>query len=139
VTVTMRVLIGSPDADAGVHYVILVDEAGASVPGLIDVVGVTNGEYVYAIDNVPPGEYRVFAGTDSDDDNFLCDAGEACGTYGTLDSPDVISVDGMDASDIDFTSEFRVNLSTQAASSAANGSAGGAKLQVRKEASSKRQ
>jgi serine protease len=75
-------------------------------------VSVNNGEYSYAIDNVPPGQYRVFAGTDSDDDAFLCDAGEACGTYGTLDSPDPVAVNGVDLAGVDFTSEFRVNLGT---------------------------
>jgi serine protease len=111
VTVTMRVFTGSPSADAGVHYVILVSDNGDTVADLIDVVSVDNGVYAYSIGGVPPGEYRVFGGTDSDDDSFLCDAGEACGTFGTLDSPSSITVDGVDLTDIDFTSEFRVNLS----------------------------
>jgi len=115
VTVTMRVVTANPNADAGVHYVILVDDSGATVANLFDVVSVNNGEYAYSINAIPPGQYRVFAGTDSDNDNFLCDAGEACGTYGTLDSPNLIAVNGVDLTNIDFTSEFRVNLSVQGA------------------------
>jgi len=120
VTVTMRVFTGSPDADAGVHYVILVDDNGETVTDLLDVVTASNGEYAYAIDRVPPGRYRVFAGTDSDDDAFLCDAGEACGAYGTLDSPEPIDVDGVDLTGIDFSSEFRVNFSVAGASADAS-------------------
>jgi serine protease len=123
VTITMRVILGSPDADAGVHYVILVDGNGNTVANNFDVVSVNNGEYSYVISNVPPGQYRVFAGTDSDDDAFLCDAGEACGTYGTLDSPDPIAVNGVDMTGIDFTSEFRVNLGTLGATASGGGTA----------------
>ncbi|MFP6817279.1 MAG: S8 family serine peptidase, partial [Pseudomonadales bacterium] len=113
VAVTMRIITSSPSADAGLHYVILVEDNGDTVAGILDVVTVDNGAYTYSINDIPPGQYRVFAGTDSDDDNFLCDDGEACGTYGTLDSPDSVTIDGVDLTDIDFTSEFRVNLNVQ--------------------------
>jgi serine protease len=109
----MRIITSSPSADAGVHYVILVEDNGDTVAGLLDVVTVDNGAYSYSINAIPPGQYRVFAGTDSDDDNFLCDDGEACGTYGTLDSPDTVTIDGVDLTEVDFTSEFRVNLNVQ--------------------------
>jgi serine protease len=123
VNVTMRVVSGSPNADAGVHYVILVDDNGDTVANVVDVVNINNGEYRYTLNAVPTGEFRVFAGTDSDDDALLCDAGEACGAYGTLDSPETLTVDGVDLDNIDFTSEFRVNLNSSSTTSTTNSSA----------------
>ena len=68
--------------------------------------------------SVAAGQYRIAAGTDSNNDNFLCDAGEACGFYRTLDSPDTIVVNS-DQTDLDFTSGFRVNLFTHDAATTA--------------------
>lgn len=100
-------------ADAGLHYVIVVDEAGNSdIPAA--VIQVNNGIYTYSIPDVPFGEYELFGGSDSDDDNFLCDGGEACGAYRTLDSPDSISVNG-DITGLDFSTTFRSTLGSLAA------------------------
>lgn len=112
--VLMQVSSVLPSADAGLHYVIVVDENGNSdVPA--DVVRVNNGTYSFSIPNVPFGEYELFGGSDSDDDNFLCDGGEACGAYGTLDSPDRVSVNG-DIGGLDFNTTFRTTLGALAAS-----------------------
>lgn len=105
-TAIMQVVSFGVDADAGLHYVILVDGNGISVGQTQTTI--TGGVYPFSID-VLPGQYQLFAGTDSDDDAFLCDAGEACGGYRTLDSPEVLSVNG-NTSGLEFLSEFRVNL-----------------------------
>jgi len=119
VPVVMQVTSLDLAADAGVHYVVLVDAAtGDSLPGRFDVVEAVNGAYAFAITGVAAGQYRIAAGTDSDNDNFLCDGGEACGFYRTLDSPDTLSINGS-RSDLDFTSGFRVNLFNQAGETAA--------------------
>ena len=59
-------------ANAGRFYVIVVDENNDSVVPAVRV-NASNGVYPYTITNVPPGQYRIFAGTDADDDAFLCD------------------------------------------------------------------
>ncbi|MCZ6855587.1 MAG: hypothetical protein O7G86_16880, partial [Gammaproteobacteria bacterium] len=101
-------------ADAGQHYIILVNEDGAStLPATISTAN--NGVYEFTINNVPTGQYQLFAGTDSNDDDFLCDTAEACGAYRTLDSPDLLNING-DMSGLDFVSGFRTNLSTLAPS-----------------------
>ena len=92
--------------------------------GAQDSIAVVDGTYPFVITDVPNGEYRLFAGTDSDDDNFLCDAGEACGAYPTLDSPAFIPVNG-DRDDLDFESGFRVNLTTNAARAGGTSTRGG--------------
>ena len=122
--VVMQVSSANPETDAGLHFVIVVNEDGSStVPAA--VVRITGGVYNYSISNVPFGNYEIFGGTDSDDDNFLCDAGEACGAYQTLDSPVQITVNG-DMTDLDFVTAFRTNLNTLSADSSmpADGGAG---------------
>ncbi|MEM9621286.1 MAG: S8 family serine peptidase [Pseudomonadota bacterium] len=112
VTLIMQVSSLNLTANAGLHYVILVDANNESVlPAAL--VNATNGEYPFTINDVPPGQYRLFAGTDSDDDAFLCDAGEACGAYPTLDAPDFIAI-SSNLDNLNFESGFRVNLTSAA-------------------------
>ena len=42
---------------------------------------------------VPEASYELIAGTDSDNDFLICDSGEACGSYLTLDQPRDILLD----------------------------------------------
>ncbi|MEM1432970.1 MAG: S8 family serine peptidase [Pseudomonadota bacterium] len=108
VRVTMQVLSANTAADAGLHFVILVDSDGSTeLPAA--VVSARNGEYSFTLRDVPPGQYRVFGGTDSDDDNFLCDDGEACGSFRTLDAPETLTVNG-DIDGVDFLSEYRLSI-----------------------------
>ena len=57
-----------------------------------------------------------------DDDSFLCDGGEACGAYRTLDEVESITVDPASAptmTGLDFISEFRAVISISAEGEAA--------------------
>jgi len=101
-------------ADAGLHYIVLIDALTDQTVRTF-VAAAVNGAYEFNITDVAAGPYQLFAGTDSDNDNFLCDGGEACGAYRTLDSPDIILINS-DRSDLEFVSGFRINLfSTSAA------------------------
>jgi serine protease len=107
--------IGGPSAsDAGYQYVLLID-AETLVP--IDEIQVTavNGEYTFAFENVPGGDYALIAGTDLDDDRSICDGGEACGSYPTLDLPEPLTLD-HDISNADFTTGFQQSIRTGASS-----------------------
>jgi serine protease len=100
-------------ADAGVHYVVLVDAAdNRSVAAT--AVRARDGEYAYRITGVPAGRYRLFAGTDLDNDGFICDRAEACGAYRTFDRPEVITVN-RSLQNLDFVSGFRSHLVSPAA------------------------
>ncbi len=115
ISVTVQIPGTNAAADAGLFYVIAVNEDGSS-EGSAAVVGASNGEYDWVLNDLPAGSYRIFAGSDMDDDNFLCDAGESCGAYRTLDSTEQISVDPAstaEVSDIDFVADFRVVITTQ--------------------------
>ena len=108
ISLIMQVSSISQSADAGLHYVILVDANGETVLPAV-LVTANQGAYPFTINNVPAGEYRLFAGSDYDDDSFLCDAGEACGAYPALEDPVIIAV-SEDQSGLDFESGFRINL-----------------------------
>ncbi len=54
--------------------------------------------YAFATPPVAPGKYQIVAGTDLDDDGFICDIEDACGF-----SPGLFTVrSGQDTPDIDF-------------------------------------
>lgn len=124
VSVTMQVPGINPDADAGLFYLVIVDDSNTTVGG---VGGLTaaNGVYPFTFPDVPPGNYQIFAGSDMDDDNFLCDAGEACGGFRTLDSPEFVVVDPQtnpSVTGLDFVSEFRAVITTQGATAESSSS-----------------
>jgi serine protease len=112
--VIMQVTSPDVNADAGQHYVILASpEDQQSVA--VQIVTATNGEYTFALQDVAPGRYRLFAGTDLDDDDFICDGGEACGAFPSLASPEIIDVDPRaqpEIADRSFASEFRSTATT---------------------------
>lgn len=100
-------------ADAGIHYVELIDTETMQLFDRLIVLG-NNGTYDYTFPGVPFGMYHIRAGSDLDNDDLLCELGEACGAYPTMDiiSQHIVvdgSVDVMTG--LDFTSEFSVNLS----------------------------
>ena len=104
--------VGDPNAtgDAGLHYIVLVE------PNTLETIDqtqatVTNGVYEFSFHNVPKGEYIIAAGNDFDNDGFICDVGEACGAYSTVDRPTPINVTD-NRSDINFSTGFNVNFVT---------------------------
>jgi serine protease len=110
VPVAMRVAPLSNSADAGFHYILLVD--AQSLTAIAEVAEpATNGAYAYSFANVPQGDYLLIAGSDMDNNQLICDGGEACGSYPTLDLPAPITVD-HDQTGIDFGTAFRQSLAT---------------------------
>jgi serine protease len=115
VEVPVILQVGDPNAtgDAGLHYVLLVD------PNTLEAIYETeataiNGVYEFTFNNVPTGEYIIVAGNDFDNNNAICDVGEACGAYSTIDRPTSINVTGH-RSNIDFSTGFNVNFRSAAA------------------------
>jgi serine protease len=96
------------DADAGHHYVLLVDTVTFDTVASVQVEP-SGGLYRFTLAGVEAGEYFLYAGTDSDNDNFICDRGEACGAYPTLDQPRALVIEG-DADDVGFLTGFGLRL-----------------------------
>jgi len=103
----------SAQASAGHHYVLLVD------PGTFDTIDAheadaANGRYAFKFDAVDPGDYLIIAGTDSDNDDFICDPGEACGAYPTTETIVPITVESH-RTGLFFTTGFGLDVGTTAA------------------------
>jgi serine protease len=94
--------------NVGHLYVRLIDPA----TGLIRQVeaDAVNGAYTWRIAALPAGNYQLVAFTDADNDNKVCDPGEACGSYLTVDQPLLIEVQA-NLSGLDFPVNFGVALS----------------------------
>ncbi|MDM8564952.1 S8 family serine peptidase [Candidatus Halobeggiatoa sp. HSG11] len=97
--------------NAGLHYILLVD------PGTLEPIQevqteVNDGSYSFRFNDVQAGEYIIAAGSDSNNDGFICDEGEACGAFSTIYQPTTIDVRN-NRSDIDFSTGFNVFYQSQ--------------------------
>ncbi len=128
IQVVMQVVSADATADAGQQYVVLTTPDRTDSVAL-DTVTAHNGEYRFLLQDVPPGDYRLFSGTDLNDDDTICDGGEACGAYPNLSTPAIIHVEGSQSSGLTgltFASEFR-SIATPTGAAANAGPGGGAK------------
>ena len=96
--------------DVGLVYLLLVDTETQEVVAQFDAFAIS-GVYSYEFSDIPAGTYEFIAGTDADNDLFICDAGEACGAYLTADQPIRLEV-GADLEKLEFPVEYRVNIPT---------------------------
>jgi serine protease len=110
VTVVMTVDANADAPDAGFHYVLVVQPESFETVAQF-AVGADGGEYEWSLDAVPSGRYLIFAGSDTDNDLFICGTGEACGAYPTLGRPELVRLKaGRD--DLDFVSGFLQTIGT---------------------------
>lgn len=108
VPIIMQVARLSIAGDAGYHYILLLDADTQAVVDQLDMKPM-DGRYDFTLTNVSPGAYQLLVGTDSNNNGLICDAGEACGAYITLDQPNTIQVD-QDIFGLDFGTGFNFNL-----------------------------
>jgi serine protease len=94
--------------DVGFIYLLLVDADSGETINVV-TPPVMNGAYTYSFSNVAAGAYKLIAGTDADNDFTICDAGEACGAYLTIDQPIQLNVNG-NQSDLNFPIGYIVAL-----------------------------
>jgi serine protease len=116
VSVIMQVGAGPAQADAGHHFILLVDPATLKTVAELDT-NASRGAYSFEFRGVAPGNYLLVAGTDADGDGLICDEGEACGAFPTPETVEPIAVD-RDRSEIRFTTGFSANLGFAGASAA---------------------
>lgn len=119
VPVSLQVGAAAASGDAGYLYVLLVDQ---DLTTLDQASGRgSGGVYAWSFAGVPDGDYLVVAGTDSDDDGLICDAGEACGAWPTLGVPTAVTVAGASVTGLDFLAGFEVSLGGASAGPVAAG------------------
>lgn len=82
VLVTLRVSSTAATGDVGEVFVLLVNpSSGATVAQ--DSTTAAEG-FRYNLEGVAAGDYNLVAGTDRDNDDFICDIEDACGTLGRV-------------------------------------------------------
>ncbi len=68
-----------------------------------------SGVYHFSFNDVAHDTYIITAGSDFNNDGFICDAGESCGAFMTLDRPTSINLPGYQAG-IHFNTSFNINF-----------------------------
>ena len=109
VQVIMQVANNLSAGAMGQQFVLLIDPDTGETVADVAAVRQADGSYTYALPNVAAGTYEIYSGTDSNNDQFICDIGESCGAYLTTDAPIPVTVSG-DQTGLDFVVGFTVNL-----------------------------
>jgi serine protease len=104
VPVLMQKLTNGLTDNAGFHYILAVDTTTSEIVATTTAEAI-NGQYSYELIDVPAGEYLIFAGSNFDNDDTICDDGEACGAYLSLDQPTPVVVTS-NRNNIDFATGF---------------------------------
>jgi len=99
--------------DAGFHFLLLIDAATSTTVDQANIAA-TAGSYPFTFTNVAEGEYLLIGGTDLDNDGFICDGGEACAGFPTLDLPEPVVVQ-QDLSGLSFVTGFSQSVESTAA------------------------
>jgi serine protease len=84
VGVNIRVSERNFSAQAGTLFALLGDPSTGDTIFQEVLTDPSDGSYTLNFISVPAGEYQLFVGSDMDNDGFICDAGEVCGGYPTL-------------------------------------------------------
>ncbi|MDK2779272.1 MAG: S8 family serine peptidase [Pseudomonadota bacterium] len=106
----------SSDGEMTQQYVLLLDSSGNEVA---TAYAEENGSYSFT--EVEAGTYYLTAGSDIDVDLIICQSGETCGDYPTLNSAEAITVNS-DISGLDFQVSV---ISSQSSSTEVASTAGG--------------
>ncbi|MGB1952300.1 MAG: S8 family serine peptidase [Marinobacter sp.] len=107
IPVTLQFGGSSEDLNAGRHYVLLVSTDDDRDTMAQSVVEASDGQYRYAFDDVPPGEYFLVAGTDMDNNGLICENGEACAEYPVNGLPEKIVIGESPLADVTLSTSFR--------------------------------
>ena len=91
-TIRVTMEVEDPGGDAGTVYIIIADPD--NLEPVEQVMTDADQNYEYLTPELPGGSYILIAGTDRDDDGSICDLGEACGAWRTIDSREAVNVDG---------------------------------------------
>jgi serine protease len=109
VTVYMSVGTATQSTNGGYLYILLLDPESYDTIDQASSAG-ENGSYDFIFPGLSYGEsYIIYAGTDSDNDGYICDDGEACGAYISLDEPIKILLT-HDLEGINFYTDININF-----------------------------
>lgn len=113
VPVTLRVQRSVTSSDVGTVYVLALEPSTYELHE--QAITSTREGYAFTFPALPAGQYVIAAGTDRDDDGYICDAGEACGVWPLRDSPGIVDVDGDQRVDFGVSIDLFASVVSQSA------------------------
>jgi len=113
VAIQMQVTATALPPNAGHQYVLLIDDATDDTKYQIEV-DAHSAAVDYSFTNVAPGKYRIAAGTDLNNDDFICDDGEACAEYPVYGEATAIDVT-QSLTNLNISTAFRSSVRTTTA------------------------
>lgn len=121
-SVTVSMQVGDTVSEGGVAqlYAILVDPSSNDTSQTVFVEEVNNA-LTFSFSEVELGTYQLLVGTDIDNDQFICQTGEACGAYPTLNRIDSLIVD-QDFTNLNFTIDLMSSIESLSANSVTDSS-----------------
>ena len=111
VQVNMRVGEFVPVGNAGFLYVLLID-ANLGAVTMVGQSAAVEGQYAYHFDDVPIGDYYIAAGSDINNDTFVCELGESCGFYPSIGEETIVRVD-RDKDELNFPAGLTPNIGVE--------------------------
>ena len=75
----------------------------------------SSGSYYFALNDIPNGQYILEASTNNDGDRYWFDLGEARGAYPLLSQLQILTVNGVDLTNLDFEVGHQTFLNSSAA------------------------
>ena len=101
IDVSMVVGTAAPPVDIDI-FVLVVDADTFTTVAEYVVNPTTSLSYTFA--ELAQGNYYLFAGSDDDDNGFICDVGDTfCGAWPTLQEPGILTKEGPTLNNIDFS------------------------------------
>lgn len=109
VSVVMQVGLDTGTVSGGYHYIFLMDAATRATLAQYPSSG-QNGSYEYDFTGLAyEKSYFIYAGTDTDNDGYICGEGETCGAYISLDQPVDLTVH-ENTQGINFTTDINISI-----------------------------
>jgi serine protease len=105
------------EGNAGYHYILLVDQNGNNrYNQQLEAVAI-DGKYSFSFEvsykKLDKVKFTLFAGSDFNNNSFICDNGEACGFYSSIDEITAIINPTKSINNLNFNTGFKVQLSEQ--------------------------
>ena len=107
-TVPVFMSVAANDTNAALasaQWIVLIDAATQQSVAVTQATLAAHG-YEFAFTSVVAGDYYVVIGSDLDNDKFICDRGEACGTYNLHNEIMSVAVRNQDIRDINVAYSF---------------------------------
>jgi len=86
--------VGNPQlsSNPGVQYLNVIDDTGISATRSSISLFAKNGQYRFEVGGLAKGRYLIGSGSDLDGDGRVCDAGESCSAYPTIEEPQFLEI-----------------------------------------------